>query len=403
MIARVLALAVLGRLDDGHLDVVENGRVRSFGPVDASLRATLRVRRPDFWRGFLRGSVGLGETYMAGAWDADDIVTLARIGARAMSRIDRLRRPFAPLAAALSREPCNTRTAARRHIASHYDLGNDMFRTFLDETMTYSCALWDAPDLSLREAQERKLERVCHRLELNEDDHLLEIGTGWGSLALHAAGRYGCRVTTTTISAEQHAVAVERVREAGLEDRVTVLLQDYRDLRGRFSKLASIEMIEAVGWQYFDTFFSRCSALLDPDGLMLLQAIVVDDNAYEVEKAARSFIGEHIFPAGCLPSRELIARCTARATDMRMLAVDDITDHYPETLRRWRARFLAAEDRLEELGYDRRFRRIWELYLSWSEGGFREHRIGDVQVLMAKPRYRGSRASQHVMLALDRA
>jgi len=391
MIARALALAVLGRLEDGYLDVVENGRVRSFGPADASLRATLRIHHPDFWRGLLRGSVGLGETYMADAWDADDLVALVRIGARAMPRIDRLRRPFAPLAAALSRLPRNTRAAARRHIASHYDLGNDLFRTFLDETMTYSCALWENPDLTLRQAQENKLERVCRRLELNEDDHLLEIGTGWGSLALHAASRHGCRVTTTTISAEQHAVAVERVRAAGLEDRVTVLLQDYRDLRGRFSKLASIEMIEAVGRQYFDTFFARCGALLDPDGLMLLQAIVIDDSAYEVEKASRSFIGEFIFPAGCLPSREVIARCTARATDMRILAVDDITDHYPETLRSWRRRFLAGADRLESLGYDRRFRRMWVLYLSWSEGGFREQRIGDVQVLLAKPGYRRSR------------
>jgi cyclopropane-fatty-acyl-phospholipid synthase len=245
--------------------------------------------------------------------------------------------------------------------------------------------------MSLGEAQEAKLERACQKLELNEDDHLLEIGTGWGSLALHAAGRYGCRVTTATISEAQQAIALERVRAAGLDDRVSVVLQDYRDLRGSYSKLISIEMIEAVGWQYFDTFFSRCSELLDPDGLMLLQAIVVDDRAYEVEKASRSFIRQLIFPAGCLPSLEVIARSTERVTDLGSLDLEDITEHYPETLRRWRERLRASSARLERLGYDRRFRRLWELYLSYTEGGFRERRIGDVQLLLAKPGYRVSR------------
>jgi cyclopropane-fatty-acyl-phospholipid synthase len=279
---------------------------------------------------------------------------------------------------------------AKRHIAAHYDLGNEMFRLFLDESMTYSCAFFESPEMSLAEAQEAKLDRVCRKLELSPDDHLLEIGTGWGSLALHAAGRYGCRVTTTTISREQHAVAVERVRDAGLADRVTILLEDYRDLRGRFDKLASIEMIEAVGWQYFDTFFRRCGTLLRPDGLMLLQAITVADRAYELEKATRSFIRQLIFPAGCLPSVEVIQRCVDRVTDLRMLDLEDITDHYPETLRRWRENFVRSANRAADLGYDLRFRRLWELYFAWCEGGFRERRIGDVQALFAKPSYRGS-------------
>ena len=391
MISRALALAVLGRLPDGHLRVVEHGRRHYFGQPDSALQATIEVHDPSFWRGLLRGSLGLAETYVAGAWDCDDLVGLTRMGARAMPGIDRLRRPFAPLVSALSRVPRNTRRAARRHIASHYDLGNHLFRTFLDESMTYSCALFERPDMSLGEAQAAKLERICRKLELNEDDHLLEIGTGWGSLALHAAGRYGCRVTTTTISEAQRAVAVERVRAAGLDDRVTVLLRDYRELRGNYSKLVSIEMIEAVGWQYFDTFFSRCSELLDPDGLMLLQAIVVDDCAYEVEKASRSFIRQLIFPAGCLPSLNVIGRSTARATDLRTVEIDDITEHYPETLSRWRERFRASSDHLEAMGYDRRFRRLWELYLCYTEGGFTERRIGDVQMLLGKPDYRLSR------------
>jgi cyclopropane-fatty-acyl-phospholipid synthase len=390
MIARRLASSVLALIREGRIDVVDGSWRRGFGPAGSELRATVTVhdsRR--FWPAFVRGSAELARAYADGAWDSDDMVTVVRIGAREMRRLDRIRAPLARIRNLHSCIPLNTHAGARRHVAAHYDLGNDMFRLFLDETMTYSCAVFESPDASLRDAQVAKLDRVCRKLELTPDDHVVEIGTGWGSFALHAAGSYGCRVTTTTISAEQHRVAVERVRAAGLEDRVTVLLQDYRDLRGRFDKLVSIEMIEAVGWQYFDTFFQRCGQLLNDGGLMLLQAITIDDRAYEVEKASRTFIGELIFPSGCLPSVEVISRCVARVTDMRMLGLEDITGHYPETLKRWRENFAASAERAAQLGYDRTFRRLWELYLYWSEGGFRERRIGDVQVLLAKPGYRG--------------
>jgi cyclopropane-fatty-acyl-phospholipid synthase len=379
---------LLGRLREGRLEVVERGRRYAFGPAAAPLVATVRVHDPSFWRALLGGSRSLADAYAAGAWDTDDLVTLVRIAAREMPRLDRWRRPLAPLRNLLSRVPRNTRAGARRHIAAHYDLGNDLFRLFLDESMTYSCAVFERPEASLREAQEDKLERVCRKLELGPDDHVLEIGSGWGSFALHAAGRFGCRVTTTTISSEQHEVASQRVHDAGLDDRVTVLLEDYRDVRGRYDKLVSIEMIEAVGWQYFDLFFRRCDELLDPRGLMLLQAIVIDDRAYEVEKTSRSFMRELIFPAGCLPSVEVISRCVSRATRLRLLDLEDITGHYPETLRRWRENFLRFAGRAGELGYDLRFRRLWELYLAYSEGGFRERRIGDVQALFAGPAYR---------------
>jgi cyclopropane-fatty-acyl-phospholipid synthase len=390
MFARFASSLLLGRLREGRVEIVDGGRRRAFGPPGAQLAATIRVHDPGFWRGLVGGSRRLADSYADGGWDTDDLVTLVRIGAREMPRLDRWRRLGLPLRNALSRVPRNTRAGARRHIAAHYDLGNDLFRLFLDETMTYSCAVFEPPGASLREAQEEKLDRVCRKLQLAPGDHVLEIGTGWGSFALHAAGRYGCRVTTTTISREQHDVAAQRVRDAGLEDRVTVLLQDYRDLRGRYDKLVSIEMIEAVGWQYFDLFFRRCGELLDPRGLMLLQAIVIDDRAYEVEKASRSFIKEFIFPSGCLPSVEVISRCVSRATQLRMLDLEDITGHYPETLRRWRENFVRVAERAGELGYDRRFRRLWEMYLAWSEGGFRERRIGDVQALLAGPAYRGS-------------
>ncbi|HEV3378533.1 MAG TPA: cyclopropane-fatty-acyl-phospholipid synthase family protein [Thermoleophilaceae bacterium] len=389
MFARFASSLLLGRLREGRLEILEDGRRHCFGPPSAPVRATLRVHDPSFWRALLGGSRGLAEAYGAGVWDSDDLVALARMGAREMSRLDRWRRPLVPLRDLASRIPRNTREGARRHVAAHYDLGNDLFRLFLDESMTYSCAVFERPAASLREAQETKLERICRKLRLGPEDHVLEIGTGWGSFALHAAERFGCQVTTTTISREQHEEATQRVREAGLDDRVTVLLEDYRDVRGRYDKLVSIEMIEAVGWQYFDLFFRRCGELLDPRGLMLLQAIVIDDRAYEVEKASRSFIKELIFPSGCLPSVEVISRCVARATRLRMLDLEDITGHYPETLQRWRKNFVRFAGRAGELGYDLRFRRVWELYLAYCEGGFLERRIGDVQALLAGPAYRG--------------
>jgi cyclopropane-fatty-acyl-phospholipid synthase len=251
--------------------------------------------------------------------------------------------------------------------------------------MSYSAGYFESPGATLYQASITKLDRVCLKLGLRPSDHVLEIGSGWGGFALHAAQRYGCSVTTTTISREQHAYALRRVREAGLADRVTVLLEDYRDLRGSYDRLVSIEMIEAVGWQYLPTFFRSCSGLLADDGAMLLQAILIEDRAYEAQKASRSFINTFIFPGGCLPSLKVISRTLAHATDLREVHLEDITAHYATTLARWRARFLAAPGRVAELGYDERFRRLWELYLSYCEGGFRERRIRDVQLLLAKP------------------
>jgi cyclopropane-fatty-acyl-phospholipid synthase len=369
--------------------VVEGERRRTFGPADADLRATVTIRNPAAWRGPLRGSVGLGEAYVDGLWETDDLVALIRIGARELRQLDGLRgavaRPRGLLHRARHLVPENTRVRARKHIAAHYDLGNDLFAAFLDKRMMYSCAYFPREGASLEEAQLEKLDRICRQLRLGPDDHLLEIGSGWGGLAIHAAREHGCRVTTTTISAEQHELARRRVRDAGLEGRVTVLMEDYRDLRGNYDRLVSVEMIEAVGWQYFDEFFRHCSELLAPDGLMLLQAITIDDKIYEVEKGARSFANTHVFPGGCLPSNKLISDCVARVTDMRQVWAEDITAHYPLTLAAWRERFLATWSRLRPRGYDERFRRLWTFYLSSSEAGFRERRIGDVQALFAKP------------------
>lgn len=388
-IARLAVGAVLGRLRAGRIEVREASRGHRFGPPDAELRATVTIRDPAAWRGPLRGSLGLGEGYVDGLWDTDDLVTLLRIAARELRRLDGHRalvaRPRGLLHRLRRLVPENTRPGARRHIAAHYDLGNDLFAAFLDRRMMYSCARFPHPGASLEEAQEEKLDRICDRLRLGPESHLLEIGSGWGGLAIHAARTSGCRVTTTTISRAQREEAARRVREAGLADRVTVLEQDYRDLTGRHDRLVSIEMIEAVGWQHFDLFFRRCDELLTDDGLMFLQAIVIDDDLYEAEKATRSFANTHIFPGGCLPSRSLIAACLRRATRMRQVWMEDITDHYPPTLAAWRERFHAAWERLRSHGYDERFRRLWDFYLCSSEAGFRERRIGDIQALFAKP------------------
>jgi cyclopropane-fatty-acyl-phospholipid synthase len=376
--ARTLVTGALRHIRGGRLELVEPGGRRAFGPADADLRATLEVHDPRAWRRFLRGSHGVADAYLEGAWDCDDLVSLVRIGAREVPRLDPLRRALLPLRRLAERVPRNTIGASPRHVRAHYDLGNDLFAAFLDDTMTYSCAAFDLPGLSLHDAQLAKLERICDRLELSPRDHLLEIGSGWGALAIHAARRYGCRVTTTTISREQHELARRRVHDAGVADRVTVLLDDYRDLRGRYDKLVSIEMIEAVGWQYFDTFFGRCAQLLAPGGLMLLQAITIDHRFYELEKAARSFANTHVFPSGCLPSLPVIRRCAARA-GLTELEAADLTDSYPPTLQGWRENFLAAE----LPGYDERFRRMWELYLCWAEAGFLERRTEDHQILFA--------------------
>jgi cyclopropane-fatty-acyl-phospholipid synthase len=398
-VARWLALRLLSRARGGEVVVVEGSRRLVFGQRSARspLTAVLRVRSPRFYRQLLRGSVGLGESYVDGLWDCDDLVALTRIAARNVATLDRLRRALSPVLIPVQRWARwlarNTPGRARQRISAHYDLGNELFSQFLDPTMMYSCAVFESPQDTLEQASLAKLARICAKLKLSAADHVLEIGTGWGGFALYAAERYGCRVTTTTISAEQHAYATERVREAGLQDRVNVLFQDYRDRsvigqQGPYDKLVSIEMIEAVGWQYFPTFFRRCSELVSDDGAMLLQAIVIEDEAYEVEKAGKSFMNTHVFPGGCLPSMEVIGRTVTRVTDFRQAHVEDITAHYALTLQRWRERFLAASERLSALGYDERFRRLWELYLSYCEGGFRERRIQDVQLLLAKPHFR---------------
>jgi len=393
-VSRRIALGLLARLRSGQLTVIEDSRPLVLGR--GSPKAVVHVRSPRLWPLLVHGSRGLADAYRDGLWDSPDLTAVVRLAARNVTGFDRWRARLAPLRVPLQvlrgLRLRNTPERSRRAIAAHYDLGNELFELMLDETMMYSSAYFPRLDMTLAEAQAAKLELICDELALGPEDHVLELGTGWGGLALHAARTRGCHVTTTTISREQYEYARARVRAAGLEDRVTVLCEDYRDLKGRYDRLVSIEMIEAVGWRELGTFFAHCSQLLHEDGAMLLQAIVIDDRAYEVEKASRSFIRTHIFPNGSLPSLQVIASALARRTDMRTVGLRDLTPHYGETLRRWRANFEGATQ-LERLGYDESFRRLWRLYLAYCEAGFEERRIGVVQLLLAKPQRRGSSGS----------
>jgi cyclopropane-fatty-acyl-phospholipid synthase len=400
-LVRWLLAQSLGRLQCGTLIIIEpDGGERRYGsglPV-----ATMQLNSDRVWPAFMGGSLRLADAYADGLWDSPDLVEVVRLAARAMPALDRLRQRSAPLLRPVELVRAAGRPGGRdqrrRDVAAHYDLGNELFSQMLDPTMTYSCAIFEEPESSLEDAQLAKLERVCEKLALGPDDHVLEIGSGWGSLALHAAVTRGCRVTTTTISREQHRYVSERVREAGVSELVTVLDDDFRDLRGSYDKLVSIEMIEAVGWRGFGPFLGHCSTLLKPGGAMLLQAITIDDRAYAVEKASRSFIKEYIFPGGALPSLEVLTRALARRTDLQVLGLEDLTEHYVETLRRWRLNLLENVAALAELGYDERFRRIWSLYLAYCEAGFAERRINDVQILLGKPGFRPQRPERDALV-----
>ena len=389
-LGRKLIGAILDHLRVGSVTITEDGVARSFGSGEP--HALAEIHSPRVWGELLHGSRGLALSYANGLWDSPDPADVIRLCALNIRPFDRARRVLAPLRAPVRRASGvgrrNTRDRARAAIAAHYDRGNELFELMLDRTMTYSCGFFESPGATLEEASVAKLERVCRKLGLGPDDHLLEIGTGWGSLAVHAAREYGCRVTTTTLSRQQFDYTRRLIEREGLGDRITLLLEDYRDLGGRYDKLVSIEMIEAVGWKDFPTFFERCSSLLEPDGTMLLQAIAIDDHAYEVEKRSASFIRQMIFPDACLPSLEVISNCVAGQTDMRFIGLEDITAHYVPTLRAWRSNLEENAEELERRGFEAQFQRLWKFYLAYCEAGFAERRIRDLQVLLAKPEFR---------------
>ena len=391
-LARRAILVRLAAIADGALRIEDGAERLQFGALTArcQLSATVRVHDPRFYTELaFGGSIGAGEAYMSGYWSTDDLTAVMRVLISNMSVVDGmeggLARFGAPLRKALHWAAHNSRRGSRRNISAHYDLGNEFFRTFLDPTLMYSAAIFERTGMSLEKASLAKLDRICRRLELKPADHLLEIGTGWGAMALHAAGHYGCRVTTTTISREQYELARERIDAAGLADRITLLQEDYRDLRGQYDKLVSIEMIEAVGYRYYDAYFRQCGALLKPDGMMLLQAITIADQRYESARNAVDFIQRHIFPGSCIPSVTVITDAVTRVTDMRRVDLLDIGVHYATTLRCWRENLFANLEQVRALGYPEEFIRMWEFYFCYCEGGFIERVIGDAQMLFIKP------------------
>jgi cyclopropane-fatty-acyl-phospholipid synthase len=395
-IARRLVLDRLRGLQVGRVSLEEGADRLQFGqPAGADLAATIRVHDPRFYRQIaLGGSLGAAEAYLRGYWTSDDLTTLLRIFVRNLAIADRLEGGGARLTALLARLNHwlrrNTRSGSRKNIEAHYDLGNEFFALFLDETMTYSCGIFERPESDLAEASLAKLDRICRKLDLTPSDHVVEIGTGWGSFAMHAATQYGCRVTTTTVSPAQRTLAQERIEKAGVEDRVEVLLCDYRDLSGRYDKLVSIEMIEAVGEQFLEAYFRKIGDLLTDDGLAVLQAITMPDQRAAQYRRSVDFIQAYVFPGSFLPSIGGIVRATARATDLKLVHLEDITPHYTTTLRLWRERFLANLEAVKRLGYPDRFLRLWEYYLCYCEAGFAERYIGDVQLTFAKPGCRRS-------------
>jgi cyclopropane-fatty-acyl-phospholipid synthase len=405
-VSRFLRARLIARLSGlGHARMQlcdSSGTVELGASADATLPLVrLEVLDPAFYRLVAAGgSVGAGEAYMEGMWRCSApgldsgaaLVALVRLLVRNRDLLEGLESGLARVGGAALRAwhaaRRNTRAGSRRNIAAHYDIGNDFFRLFLSRDLMYSSALWQGGGDTLEAASARKLETVCRRLQLRPSDHVIEIGTGWGGFALYAARQYGCRVTTTTVSREQHAFATARVAEAGLERQVEVRLEDYRDLTGRYDKLVSIEMIEAVGAPYLETYFGVIDRLLKPDGLALLQAITIEDQRYLAALRSVDFIKRYVFPGSFIPSVSAMLAAKTRVSELGLVALEDFGDSYARTLAAWRRRFMARLPQVRAQGFDERFIRLWEFYLAYCEGGFRERSIGVAHLLLAKPWWR---------------
>jgi cyclopropane-fatty-acyl-phospholipid synthase len=403
-IAREAIFRLLSKLQVGSLTLHEGPCSHHFGSVDQphEPQAEVHIHSPAVYAQMLTGgSIGSGEAYMKGYWSSPDAMEVMRIFSAnlvLLNNFDASQSVFVRLALRIAhRFNRNTYKGSQLNIAAHYDLGNEFFQLFLDPTMMYSSALFSDKSASLEVASETKLDELCQQLELKADDHLLEIGTGWGGMAIHAAKNFGCRVTTTTISQEQYDFASSRVREEGLEGQITLLCEDYRNLTGEYDKLVSIEMIEAVGHDFYQNYFRMCSGLLKPNGKMVIQAITMADQRYKEARDSVDFIKRYIFPGGCLPSVAVIAQHIARDTDMQIVHLRDITNDYAETLAHWRQRFLVNLESVRGMGFSEEFVRMWDFYLCYCEGGFRERVISTVQLAFAKPDYRfqGSVAPVH--------
>ncbi|MBE0470122.1 MAG: class I SAM-dependent methyltransferase [Methyloprofundus sp.] len=384
-------LEKLAHITGAHISLTDPLGYHELGSGSAAtLRAEISVSDLNFYRKLaLGGSIGAAEAYMDKLWQADDLTKVIQIMVRNRDLLDSMEGGLATLANKLltfwHQRNQNTTAGSRKNIAAHYDLGNNFFELFLDQHGMYSSGTFYSPDMSLEQASNAKLERICQKLDLQARDHLIEIGTGWGGFAAYAAKNYGCKITTTTISVEQFNAAEQRMRHAGVTDKVTVIMQDYRDLQGHYDKLVSIEMIEAVGHQFLDTYLAKCASLLKPEGLALIQAITIEDQRYQQALKSVDFIQRYIFPGSFIPSVSAIINSSAQQSDLRLINLEDQGESYALTLKHWRERFMSHLETVREQGYSEAFIRMWEFYLCYCEGGFIEKSTSSVQLLFAKP------------------
>jgi cyclopropane-fatty-acyl-phospholipid synthase len=399
--AKEVFVRSLKNLRYGSLELVCPGETHQFGDTHSDLHATIAVRDDDFFaRALIGGDIGIGESYMDGQWTSPDVCAVIRLGIRNLSVVENAH----PFLSAITRwknewthrQRANTVKGSRANIGYHYDLGNDFYRLFLDRSMAYSCAYFVEPSDSLEQAQLQKFDRICGKLSLAANERLLEIGTGWGGFAIHAAVTYGCHVTTTTISSRQYEYVTDWVARLGLQDRIQVLKSDYRKLGGSYEKIVSIEMFEAVGHRYYDEFFTTCDRLLEPNGEMLIQTITMNENDFANYVKGCDWIQKHIFPGGELASFAEVVRSIARATKMSLCGYEDIGLHYAHTLRAWRDRFQAALPEVRQLGFDDRFIRMWEYYLHYCMAAFTERHVSNVQLVFAKDRTRAKAGDYEV-------
>lgn len=377
-------------LEDGTLTLHERGESRVLGLDKTSAQfGSLHIINDAFYtKTALGGSVGAAESYMDGDWHSEQLVDVMRLLIRNRDLLDSMESGTASVtswamkAAHLFRK--NTKSGSRKNIAAHYDIGNELFQLFLDSKLMYSSAVFDKPELDLEQASERKLQLICEKLQLCASDHLLEIGTGWGGMAIYAAKNYSCKVTTTTISKQQYEYTKARVAAEGLQDRITLLFEDYRDLSGQFDKLVSIEMIEAIGHQFQDVYFKKCAAMLKPGGKALIQAITIEDHRYQQALHSVDFIKQYIFPGSYIPCVSSMVSSAANAGQLRLVDLQDIGDSYAKTIRHWRNRFNQQRSSILALGYDLHFIRMWDYYFAYCEAGFVEQSISDVHLLFNK-------------------
>ena len=396
-LARNLVHRQLDSLHSGCLQIEEDGKVFNFGQPEGEAQLVARLVIHDvscYGEIMTGGSIGAAESFMTGDWSSPDLTKLVRVMVRNIDILDQMEgglalisKPFLKLFHYFNQ---NSAKGSRRNIAAHYDLGNDLFELFLDPTMMYSSGIFPHANATMEEASVNKLNIICEKLQLTATDHVVEIGTGWGGFAIHAAKHYGCKVTTTTISKEQFKLAQQRIKQEGLEDKITLLLEDYRDLRkvyaGQFDKLVSIEMIEAVGWKFYNTFFEHCGALLKPEGLALIQAITITDQRYDQARKDVDFIQRYIFPGSCIPSVTALVSASTEASDLNLVQAQDFGQHYARTLKAWQDVFNEKSQQVTELGYSDDFKRMWQFYLSYCEGGFAERSIGVNHLVFAKPK-----------------